>query len=183
VNVASLRCRKPHELHGMKCWYAVQTKPRKEAFAELHLQRQHFETYLPKVLLRKRRRDKWTSVVEPLFPRYLFIRVDPDESSLAPVRSTQGVAGLVRFGQQLRPVPASVIDYLRQCEDPESRLREGETWPYQPGDTLEILDGPFAGLSGVYQMPQGEDRALLLIELLGRSTSVALDRDVLAAPG
>lgn len=167
----------------MRCWYAVHTKPRQEAVAELHLQRQHFETYLPKVLLRKRRRDKWTKVVEPLFPRYLFIRVDPGESSLAPVRSTQGVAGLVRFGQLLRPVPACVIDYLRQCEDAESRLRQGETWPHQSGDTLDILDGPFAGLSGVYQMPQGEDRALLLIELLGRSTSVALDRDVLAAPG
>ena len=167
----------------MRYWYAVQTKPRQEAIAELHLQRQHFETYLPKVLLRKRRRDKWTKVVEPLFPRYLFIRVDPDESSLAPVHSTLGVASLVRFGQLLRPVPASVIDYLQQCEDPQSRLRQSETWPHQPGDTLEILQGPFAGLSGIYQMPQGEDRALLLIELLGRSTSVALDRDVLAAPG
>ena len=70
----------------MRCWYAVQTKPRKEAIAELHLRRQHFETYLPKVLLRKRRRAKWTKVVEPLFPRYLFIRVDPEESSLAAVR-------------------------------------------------------------------------------------------------
>jgi transcriptional antiterminator RfaH len=102
---------------------------------------------------------------------------------VAAVRSTLGVASLVRFGQLLRPVPASVIDYLRQCEDPESRLRQGETWPHQPGEgAIQNLQG-VAGLSGVYQMPQGEDRALLLIELLGRSTSVALDRDVLAAPG
>ena len=167
----------------MKHWFAVQSKPRQEAKAEENLQRQGFVTYLPKIRLRKRRARGWVDAVEPLFPRYLFIQVDPDQHSVAAVRSTLGVASLVRFGQLLRPVPASVIDYLRQCEDPESRLRQGETWPHQPGDTLEILDGPFAGLSGVYQMPQGEDRALLLIELLGRSTSVALDRDVLAAPG
>ena len=83
----------------MRYWYAVQTKPRQEAVAELHLQRQHFETYLPKILVRKHRRDKWTKVVEPLFPRYLFVRLDPDENSLSPVRSTKGVAGPVRFGR------------------------------------------------------------------------------------
>jgi len=36
------------------------------------------------------------NTVEPLFPRYLFIRVDPARCSTAPVRSTRGVSGLVR---------------------------------------------------------------------------------------
>ena len=166
----------------MSNWYAVQSKPRQERIAEQNLQRQGYETYLPEISLRKRKRDKWVDAVEPLFPRYLFIRVDPDQNSLAPVRSTLGVASLVRFGQLLRPVPDAVIDYLRQLEDPETRQRQGETWPHQPGDTLEVLEGPFANLTGIYQMPLGEDRALLLIELLGRSNSVAVDKDALAAP-
>ena len=80
----------------MKSWYAIQTKPRQEAIAQLHLQRQRFETYLPQILLRKCKRDKWTKIVEPLFPRYLFIHIDPDENNLAPVRSTRGVTGLVQ---------------------------------------------------------------------------------------
>ena len=99
-------------------WYAVHARPRQEAVAELNLERQGYHTYLPKIRLRKRRRDKWTKVVEPLFPRYLFIRVDPNRQSLAPVRSTLGVAGLVRFGQLLRPVPDGVIAYLKQVENP-----------------------------------------------------------------
>ena len=96
----------------------MQTKPRQEPIAEENLQRQGYDTYLPRIRLRKRKRNKWVDAVEPLFPRYLFIQVDPDQHSLAPVRSTLGVAKLVRFGQLLRPVPESVIDYIRQHEDP-----------------------------------------------------------------
>jgi transcriptional antiterminator RfaH len=166
----------------MTNWYAVQTKPRQETVAEQNLQRQDFVTYLPRISLRKRKRNKWVDAAEPLFPRYLFIQVDPDKDSLAPVRSTLGVAGLVRFGQLLRPVPDTVIDYIKQLEDPQTEQRQAETWPHQPGDTLEVLEGPFASLTGIYQMPLGENRALLLIELLGRSNSVAVAKEALAAP-
>ena len=76
----------------MTNWYAVQTKPRQELVAEQNLQRQGFVTYLPRIRLRKRKRNKLVDAVEPLFPRYLFIHVDPDQDSLAPVRSTLGVA-------------------------------------------------------------------------------------------
>jgi transcriptional antiterminator RfaH len=166
----------------MTNWYAVQSKPRQELIAEQNLQRQGFATYLPRIRLRKRKRNKWVDAVEPLFPRYLFIQVDPDQNSLAPVRSTLGVAKLVRFGQLLRPVPDTVIDYIRQHEDPETQQRHAETWTHQPGDTLEVLEGPFSNLTGIYQMPLGEDRALLLIELMGRSNSVAVAKEALAAP-
>ncbi len=161
-------------------WYAVHTKTRQEVAAQHHLQRQGFETYAPKVLLRKRKRDKWAKVVEPLFPRYVFIRVDPDQTSLAPVRSTLGVSGLVRFGYQLLPVPDSVIAYLQQLEDPVTRQHHADQWPHRPGDAVELLDGPFAGLTGVLQAVTGAGRASLLIELLGRHNSVDVSMDSLA---
>lgn len=89
----------------MHQWYTVQSKPRQEAVAAEHLLRQGYETYLPQIRLKKHRRKQWVDVTEPLFLRYLFIKVDADQQSLAPVRSTVGVAGLVRFGHLLRPVP------------------------------------------------------------------------------
>ena len=165
----------------MKEWYAVQSRPRQEAIAELNLDRQGYHSYLPKILLRKRRRDKWTRVVEPLFPRYLFIQVDPSEQSLAPVQSTLGVAGLMRFGQLLRPVPDSVIEYLRQAENPDTHRQHADEWPHQPGDAVQILEGPFAGQSGIFQAATGEERAMLLIELLGRQNSVTVAMDELVA--
>ena len=165
----------------MKEWYAVQTRPRQEATAELNLGRQGYHSYLPKILVRKRRRDKWTRVVEPLFPRYLFIRVDADQHSLAPVRSTLGVASLVRFGQVLQPLPDSIIAYLRQAEDPDTQQQLADDWPHRSGDTVHILEGPFAGLNGVFELTTGESRAMLLIELLGRSNKVIVEMNALSA--
>jgi transcriptional antiterminator RfaH len=164
----------------MKQWYTVQSKPRQEATAEQNLQRQGFETYLPKICLRKRKRDKWVKIVEPLFPRYLFIRVDPDQHSLAPVRSTMGVAGLVCFGHLLQPVPHTVIEYLKQAENPETAQHHADDWPHQPGDKVEVLAGPFTGLSGVFQAATAQDRALLLIELLGRQNVVDVSMKAIA---
>lgn len=164
----------------MKYWYAVHAKPRQENTAEQNLSRQGFDTYLPKIQVRRRRRDKWTKVVEPLFPRYLFVYADPDHQSLAPIRSTFGVAGLVRFGHLLRPVPDPVIAYLQQAEDPTSQQREASANPHQSGDTVEVLEGPFQGLTGIYQMQSGETRAMLLIELLGRTNQVTVDMDAIA---
>lgn len=158
----------------MRAWYAVQSKPRQEAVAVEQLQRQGYETYLPQIRLKKRRRNQWVDVTEPLFLRYLFVHVDADEQSLAPVRSTVGVAGLVCFGQLLRPVPASVIDYLSSAEDAQLGRLDESDYPHQPGDEVEVLEGPFAGLSGLFQMTDGKDRALLLLDLLGRSTEVAV---------
>ena len=164
----------------MLSWYAVHSKPRQEEQAQQQLQRQGYATYLPRMRLRKRRRGKWAKVVEPLFPRYLFIRVDASEQSLAPVRSTLGVAGLVRFGHLLRPVPDAIIDYLKQQEYAGTGLRSDDACPHQPGDEVEILEGPFAGLSGIFQTATGEERALVLLELLGRQNPITVAMDATA---
>ncbi|MFV0277085.1 MAG: transcription/translation regulatory transformer protein RfaH [Parahaliea sp.] len=166
----------------MKLWYAVQTKARRENVAEQNLQRQGFTVYLPRICQKKRLRGKWMPVVEPLFPRYIFIHVDAAAQSLAPVRSTLGVQQLVRFGSHLHPVPEPVIEYLRAEETSDTRLEQAAHWPHRPGDTVEILEGPFAGLTGVFKMPVAEDRAVLLVRLLGRDNEIALYMHSLAKP-
>ena len=163
-----------------KSWFAIQTKPRQEATAEENLQRQEYHTYLPRIQLSKRRRGKWTHVVEPLFPRYLFVQIDPIRVSIAPIRSTRGVSGMVRFGNTLKAIPDSVIDYLKEKEDPETSLHHPENPQFRKGDSVEILDGPFAGLEGIYQMSKGEERALILIEFLGRENTITINLDAVS---
>ena len=164
----------------MNYWYAVHSKPRQEAVAVEHLKRQGFTTYLPEIRVRKQRRGKWVQAVEPLFPRYLFIQCDPAVDNTAPVRSTRGAVGLVRIGSELRPVPDEVITFLQQAEDDADNLRHDDTWPHQPGDRVKVLEGPFAGLEGIYQEPLAESRAFLLLKLLGRENLVAVDMDSLS---
>ena len=158
-------------------WYTVHTKARQEEVARDNLERQHYTSYLPLVVMRKRRRDRWVDVVEPLFPRYLFVRFDPDTTNIAPIRSTLGVTGLVRFGNELVPVPDDVIAWLRQAENPATGHHDPNRPQFEPGEKVEILEGPFAGLQGIYQVQKGEERVLILITLLGRQNAVPVKLD------
>jgi transcriptional antiterminator RfaH len=97
----------------MERWYAVFTKPRQEAVAVRHLNRQGFETYLPLMRRRRLRRGRLIRSEEPVFPRYVFLRVDLEQTNTASVRSTRGVVGFVRFGAYTAPVPDSLVAYLQ----------------------------------------------------------------------
>ena len=162
------------------CWYAVCCKPRQEAVAEANLVRQDFHVYLPRIRIRRRRRGQWIDAVEVLFPRYLFIRIDPLRCSTAPVRSTRGVAGLVRFGGQPAVVPDEVIDALLQCEDPASGLHQDNRPRFRTGDRIKLVEGPFAGMEAVFAEQDGEKRVIVLLELLGKTNKVRVARDWVA---
>ncbi|MFT7287896.1 MAG: transcriptional antiterminator RfaH [Halieaceae bacterium] len=158
-------------------WLVVHTKPRCEEQAAQQLTGQGYAVFLPRIRERKRRQNRWQWITAALFPRYLFVDVPLGEQTVAPIRSTVGVSSLVRFGQVLASMPENVVEFLRSEQAPEGGARQIEDWPHKPGDRVEILAGPFEGLSGIYQLPKGEDRALLLVELLGRQNTVVVPEE------
>lgn len=160
-------------------WYAVQTKPRQEDVARANLERQGYRVYLPRIQLKKRRGNRWQSVIEPLFPGYLFLKVDLNTDNIAPVRSTMGVRAMVRFGFECIAVPDAVIDYL-QRRDSMAPGDDASPALFKPGDKVRILSGPFSGLEAVYDMSRSDDRVLLFIEILGRQNRVAVATDDVA---
>lgn len=157
-------------------WVVVKTKPRQEQRAKENLDRQGYSTYLPRLSVKKRLRGVWQMVSEPLFPGYIFLGFELDKVSLAPVRSTLGVLDLVRFGQSVLPVPGDVIDYMRLREKDANQLVV-DNLPFSVGDRVDILEGPFVGLPAVYQMAKGEERAVVMISLLGRENTVCVPFD------
>lgn len=165
---------------GIDCWYAVCCKPRQEAVAEENLLRQGFHVYLPRIRIRQRRRGQWLDAVEVLFPRYIFIRIDPLRRSTAPVRSTRGVLGLVRFGGQPAVVPDAVMDALLQREDPASGLHQDSRPLFSAGDAIKLVDGPLTGMEGVFTQQDGDKRVIVLLELLGKANKVSVSRDWIA---
>jgi transcriptional antiterminator RfaH len=102
-------------------WYLIHTKPRQELRALENLQRQGYECYLPLLPTEKIQQKLVAIVDEPLFPRYLFIRLDSSQSgkSWTPIRSTLGVSKLVTLPPEKRtaaalkvtgPAPMAKID-------------------------------------------------------------------------
>ena len=159
----------------MKHWYAIHTKPRQEEHAAEHLLRQEFEIYLPKIKQAHRYRGKWRHRIEPLFPRYLFIRLDLGTDNVAPIRSTRGVSKLVSFSGLPATVPDSLIDALLQSADPDTELLHPEDALFKPGATVTIVDGPLAGLEAIFKAHDGEARSIILLEFLGKTQQLKID--------
>lgn len=159
----------------MKQWFAVMTKPRAEALGREHLERQGFEVRLPRI-----RRERRGAAIEPLFPRYLFLRADPDREDLARVRSTRGVCGLVRFGATPATVPEPVIDALVARTDAEGLVRL-DAPALRAGAPVRIVDGPLAGLQAVFAAEAARERVELLVRLLGESCRLTVPLRHLAA--
>ena len=168
------------EDEGADRWYAVCCKPRQESVAEENLLRQGFRVYLPRIRIRQRRRGQWIDAVEVLFPRYIFIRLDPKRRSTAPVRSTRGVVGLVRFGGQPAVVPNAVMDALREREDADSGLHQDNRPLFNAGEPIKLVDGPLSGMEGVFTQQDGDKRVIVLLELLGKANKVTVSRDWVA---
>src|SRR3546814_1201162 len=103
--VFSHRKRVVMALDESQTWHVAYTKPRQERIALENLERQDFEAYLPmfKVFKKPRRgaaspQGQGMLAYEPMFPRYIFFRATRPEPSLGTLRSTRGVASVVRFG-------------------------------------------------------------------------------------
>lgn len=158
-------------------WYAVCCKPRQEAVAEENLLRQGYRVYLPRIRNTRRRAGRWADTVEPLFPRYLFIRIDPAMRSTAPVRSTRGVSGLVRHCGLPAVVPEQVIETIMQCADTGSGLHSDGHPLFCAGDPVRLVEGPLAGMEGVFTEKDGEKRVIVLLELLGKTNKMRVNRD------
>ena len=121
----------------------------------------------------KLRKGAISVIEEPLFPRYLFIHLDVNQSgkSWAPIRSTLGVSRLVTFGNEPTKVEDHLIETLRAqkeslCKQPQSLFTKNEN--------LLITDGPFTGLEAIYQMHDSESRALVLINLLSKTVQLKI---------
>ena len=157
-------------------WFAVYTRPRMESVALENLERQGFHCFLPLANNPYQRLSNNNKLlIEALFSRYMFLRAVPEMQNLATVRSTRGVVGLVRSGFVLVRVPEAIIDGLRARLDPVTGLVNLDPVPLNPGDKVRLFDGPLAGVEGILEVTTGEQRALMLMEILGRPTTVAVD--------
>ena len=94
------------------------------------------------------------------------------------MRSTLGVASVVRFGSRYTIVPDEVIDGLLARADAATglhRLVRGSR--LTPGTLVRIREGLFDGLEGVFEREAGADRVVVLLNLLGQAVSTHVPGD------
>lgn len=154
-------------------WFVVMTKPKMELEARDHLLRQGFEVYLPIWRELKQRRGKWVGVESPMFPRYLFLRPAFPDQSLAPVRSTRAVSQLVRFGSQAAMADDRLIRSISLLEESRRNSYDIQT-PFEKGSRVEVVDGPFRGVSAEV-LECDQQRVILLLQVIGKVQKLTFD--------
>lgn len=137
----------------MSYWTVVQTGSSREPLAAKGLKQIGFETYLPITAVRDRE--------VPLFPCYLFARV---EDQWTPMASVIGVVRVLRDSGGPARLPDRVLDDLRQREvNGVVRLP-----PLRRGQSVRLVRGPLRGHLAVYQGMSGRQRERVLLTMLGQ---------------
>lgn len=156
-----------------RSWYLVVTKPQSEFKAQENLLHQGYETYLPLIQISRRRNGKNVKRSEAFFPRYLFISLDKETDNWSPIRSTIGVAGMVRFGGVPAVFPEFMLENMKHNED-EFGLQRIKKKGLKTGDSVGIIDGPFEGHKAIYQGMKSTERVSVLLDIIGKNTQVTL---------
>ncbi len=160
-------------------WYCVRTKPKHEHIAAANLARHlALEIFCPRLRLERSTRRGLVRVLEPLFPCYLFVRCVLEEK-LDDLRYTNGVCSLVNFGGRVATVPDDVVAGLR------SYFADGAVMAVkdelQPGAEVIVAGGAFEGMrASVLRILPARRRVQVLLEILGRPTSVEVERAFVA---
>ena len=159
----------------MKRWYVVHTQPRHEDRALWHLQNQGFECFLPRLKRLRSHARRARTVLEPLFPRYLFAFFDIATTRWRSINGSRGVVNLVTDGLQPLPVPEGVVEKLLGQADAEGVTSAAVLAALWTGRKVRICDGIFMGhIAEVDTVLPGSLRVHVLLSLLGRVATVQM---------
>jgi len=156
----------------MESWFLLQTKSKQEDRAVENLERQGVDSFCPMIRVEKLSRGSRVVKQEALFPGYLFVHFDQESVSSTTVRSTRGVSHFVTSAGAPVKVPESLINQLMLRSDSGSE-QTVSSLPSK-GERVQIIDGPFRGLNAVFSQPDGDRRAIVLINLLNQQVSASL---------
>lgn len=117
-----------------------------------------------------------------MFPGYLFLERVGTEQSLAPVRSTRGCVGVVRFGAVPAEVPAQIIETLKHYNDAQRAMLVDDFSKMLSGTRLTMIGSGFTGHTAIFLRTDSSDRVRVLLQILGQPREIVVGREALRKP-
>jgi transcription elongation factor/antiterminator RfaH len=151
-------------------WYVAHTRSRFEQVVSDGFGKKSLETFLPKITVMSKRRDRRKKIRVPLFPGYVFIRSDLNPHERLEIVKTTGVVRLVGNKDGPIPVPDEAIDSLRIIVAVDNPVETGTR--FRKGDRVMVVEGPFVGVIGTFVRYRGFGRVVVAIEALGQYAAV-----------
>jgi transcription antitermination factor NusG len=156
-----------------QAWFAIRVKSRCERVVAAMARDKGFEEFSPLFSSRRRWSDRVKSVDLPLFPGYIFCRLDPRKR--LPLLTIPGVVHFVGIGK----IPIPIDD--REISAIQAAVQSGlpvEPWDYvETGQVVRLDEGPLAGTEGIFLGISKQERVIVSLTLLKRSVAVVIDRN------
>ncbi len=116
---------------------------------------------------------KKKEVQERLFPGYVLIKMELNDTTWQVVRNTAGVTGFVGIGAKPTPLPEKEVKAILKFMKMEAPKFEAK---FTVGESIKIIDGPFTDFLGkVEEIDDEKGKVKVLVSIFGRETPVELD--------
>ena len=148
-----------------KKWFVAQIKPNSYHTAIQNLERQGFETFLPKMGITQRQKNKFVVKNVYVFPGYMFVYFDPYIIRWTKINSTYGVSKILAFNKKPSEISSDLILALKIKYEINSNPKQMEK--LQKGDSIKFYTGPFTNLIAKVESAEEKNRIWILLEGMG----------------
>jgi len=162
-------------------WFALYTRSRHEKRVAEALEQRGFDTYLPLVPRVSEWHDRKKTVLWPLFPGYVFVRLCPEDA--ATVLSIPGSVQVIGVAGRPAPIPDEDIDNVKMFVT--ALITTGAPTSVHPaldvGAPAKVSSGAFAGVTGIV-LEDRKGKVVLQVGLhaIGQGLRLELPREVVA---
>ena len=133
------------------------------------------EVLVPTVAATEIRRGRKIEVQRKFFPGYVLVKMELTDEAYHLIKNTPKVTGFLGSGS--KPMPVSEKEVARIIGAIEEGVeRPKPTIQFEIGETVKVIDGPFASFNGsVEQVDEERSRLRVTVSIFGRATPVELE--------
>lgn len=153
-------------------WCVIWTEPRAEKKVAERIAAMGLPSWLPTVTERRRWSDRWKDVILPLFPGYLFARVNAEWYRLL---QTPGVLTVIKEGGRPALLTDDFVDRLRDALARDGATPEAlESHEYVPGAEVIVQEGALKGVRGVVRERRSGRQLVIWVAEVGRGVAFTI---------
>lgn len=159
-----------------KDWFALLTKSNFENVVCERILQKNIEIFLPTIKTKSRQKNKPTMIDRPLFPGYLFVKSSPAPQTYLKILQTPGAVRLLGNKDNPVPVPATQIESLRILTKSDADIITGDSIKLTKGTPVMIMEGPMAGIKGIFIKYKGAHRVIIDIDSLQQFAGIEVNK-------
>ena len=166
-------------------WYTLRTfsghekKVRRlleEEIDRLGLEERITEIVIPQEEVYEMRGGEKKSKQKTLYPGYIFLHADLDGELEHRITRVSSAIGFLGSGDHAEPMRQAEVDQMLGKTAEAAEAETKADIPYQEGDPVTVVDGPFASFSGfVQEVYPDQMKVKVMVSIFGRKTPLELD--------